>query len=113
MRAAVVLGLAEEQEVRPGISEDVITESPKLAEVKQRTEAFTVEGEIIPRYRTTTSVSVLSDGVIKPDYSNLRYVLYAGVRWSISTVTHEPPRMTIFIGEVYNGPTPGGAPDGP
>lgn len=113
MRAAVSLGLAETQQVRPGVWEDVITEVPKLADIQQRTETFNVEGNIIPEYKTTTTVSVLSQGVIKPDYSNLRYVLYAGERWFISSINHAPPRLTIYIGEVYNGPIPAGAPGAP
>jgi hypothetical protein len=113
MRAAVSLGLAETQQVRPGIWEDVITELPKLADIAQRTETFETEGNIIPTYKTSTTVSVLSYGPIKPDYSNLRYVLYAGERWIISSVVHAPPRLTIYIGEVYSGPTPSGAPGDP
>jgi hypothetical protein len=113
MRAAVSLGLAESQQVRPGIWDDVITEVPKLAEVTQRTETFEVEGNIIPEYKTTTTVSVLSQGPVKPDYSNLRYVLYAGERWIVSSAVHAPPRLTIYIGEVYNGPTPDGTPGDP
>lgn len=110
MRAAIRIGYGQSEEVRPGISEDVITEVEKFAEVLQRTEAFTVEGRIIPEYKTTTSVSVLSDGPVKVNYSNLRYVFYAGERWTITSVVAQPPRMTIFIGEVYNGPIPSGPP---
>lgn len=113
MRAAIKIGYGQSVEVRPGIWEDVIREEPKYAEVRQTTETFTVEGEIIPRYKTTTSVSVVSDGPLRLDYSDLRYVVYGGVRWSISSAVGEPPRLTLFIGEVYDGPLPSGTPDGP
>lgn len=113
MRAGIKIGSATNQEVRPGIWEDVITERPALADIEQRTEAFNVEGNIIPEYRTTTSVSVLSQGAIKVNYSDLRYVLYAGVRWAPSTVVVDPPRMIIYLGEVYNGPLPGEPPVDP
>lgn len=110
MRAAIKIGYSQSEEVRPGISEDVITERDYLADVKQRTEAFVVPGNIIPEYKTTTSVSVFSDGAPKVNYSDLRYVVYGGVRWSIASAVEEYPRLTIFIGEVYNGPAPGGTP---
>jgi hypothetical protein len=108
MRAGIKLGVSVPQEVRPGIWEDVITELPKLAEIDQRTEAFNVGESIIPEYRTTTSVSVLSGGAIQVNYSDLRYVLYAGVRWSVSSAAVDYPRMKLYLGEVYNGPLPGG-----
>lgn len=107
------MGFSEPQQVRPGVWEDVITEVPKLADIQQRTETFNVEGNVIPEYKTTTTVSVLSQGPIKPDYTNLRYVLYAGERWFITSINHAPPRLTLFIGEVYNGPIPAGAPGAP
>lgn len=113
MRAAIRIGYGQTVEVRPGISEDVITEAEKLAEVKQKTEAFNVAGSIIPEYRTTTSVSVFSDGPSKVNYSDLRYVVHAGERWAIASAVSEPPRIIIFIGEVYNGPLPSATPVGP
>ena len=106
MRTSGKLGYAESLEVRPGIWEDVITEHEFLGEVVQRTEAFSLADSVLPQYRTTTSVSVLSGGVDKENYSNLRYVTYMGNSWSISSVVLQPPRMIMYIGEVYNGPFP-------
>jgi hypothetical protein len=113
MRYSGKFGFAESTEVRPGIWEDVITESDHLGEVVQSTEAFTVDGSVIPQYRTTTSVSVLSDGVLKENYTHLKYITYAGENWTIASVVVQPPRIVIYIGEVYNGPTPEPAPVDP
>lgn len=113
MRAAIQIGFGQSEEVRPGIWEDVILERDYLAEVLQRTETFDVSGSVIPGYRTTTSVSVLSDGPLKVNYTDLRYVVFGGVRWTISSAVVQPPRLNLFIGEVYNGPTPSGTTDGP
>lgn len=110
MRASIKIGSGESVEVRPGIWEDVITEVSYLAEVRQRTEAFSTADSVLPQYRTTTSVSVLTDRTLRLDNSDLRYVLYGGVRWSISSAVHEPPRLTLFVGEEYNGPLPDGTP---
>lgn len=92
--------------------EDVITERDYIGDVVQRTEAFTVEGSVLPQYRTTTSVSVLSDGVLAEKYSNLRYISYMGQNWSVSSVVQQYPRMVVYIGELYNGPLPVPEPEG-
>lgn len=103
MRYSGKIGYATLTETAPGVWEDVITERPYLGDVLQRTEAFTAVDTVIPQYKTTTSVSVLSANL---DHSGIRYVSYAGVNWTVASVVREPPRMTIHIGEKYNGPTP-------
>lgn len=114
MRYSGKFGYAEStEEVRPGIWEDVIVERDQIGVLIQTTEAFTVANSVLPQYRTTTSVSVVSDGVTKVDYSDLRYVTHAGKRWSIGSIVEQYPRLIIYIGEVYNGPIPEPTPPGP
>lgn len=106
MRISVSLGFVETSEVRPGIWEETVTEVPALGELRQRTEALDGSDTVLPRYRTTTSVSVPARGVGHVDNSSIRYVKYSGERWVVSTIVDEYPRIVIYVGEVYNGPTP-------
>ncbi len=110
MRYSGKFGYAVTTEIAPGVWEDVITEIDKLGDVVQSTETFALADSVLPQYRTTTSVSVLSDGVLKENYTDLRYVTYAGQRWTIGSIVVQPPRLIIYIGEVYNGPIPVVAP---
>lgn len=93
-------------EVSPGVMEDVIVERDYIGDVVQVTEALDVAGSVLPVYRTTTSVSVISDGVLAESYADLRYISYRGQLWTVSSVVDEWPRLVIYMGEVYNGPTP-------
>lgn len=106
MRCSEKLGIVEQSEVRPGIWEETVTEVPVLGDVRQRTEVLDGTDAVLPRYRTTTSISVPARGVGPQDNSNIRYITYRGFRWQISTIVDEPPKIVIYIGEVYNGPTP-------
>lgn len=106
MRYSGMIGYAVQTEISPGIWEDTITEVPKLGDVVQRTEVLGSDDSVLPQYRTTTSISVLSDGVLKENYENLRYVTHLGKRWTIASAVFEPPRLVLYIGEVYNGPIP-------
>lgn len=110
MRYSGKFGYAVPTETAPGVWEDVITERDYIGDVVQRTEVL--EGDsVLPSYRTTTSISVLSDGVLKQNYADLRYVTYAGERWTVASAVLQPPRIVVYIGEVYNGPI--AAPDSP
>jgi len=105
MKYSGKIGFATQVETNPGVWEDVITEVDYLGDVIQRTERLDLEGTVIPSYRTTTSFSVLSDGVLKERYSDIRYITYRGVKWTVSSVIHKYPRLEMFVAEEYNGPS--------
>ena len=106
MKWAGKIGFASPVKLRPGVSEDSITERDYLGDVLQRTERLDHAGQILPNARITTSISVLSDGVLKERYSDIRYISFMGNNWAVNSVIHKPPRMEIYLAEEYNGPTP-------
>ena len=106
MRYSGVIGYATTVETSPGVFEDVITERKYRGDVSQRTETFSSDDTIHATYRQTISVSVLSDGVLKKLYNDIRYVSYGDELWTVSSISMSYPRITLFLGEVYNGPRP-------
>lgn len=106
MRYAGKIGFATKVELSPGVWDETIDERDYLGDVLQSTERLNSSEAVLPKYTTTTSVSVLSDGVLKERYSDVRYVNYLGVNWAISSIIHKYPRIEMFLGEAYNGPTP-------
>ena len=106
MRYSGVLGIVQQTEVRPGIWEETVTEVPVLGTVRQRTEGLESADRVLPSLGTNTSISVPARGVGPQDNSMIRYITYKGIRWQIQSIVDEPPRIVIYIGEKYNGPTP-------
>lgn len=106
MRYSGKLGLAQSSEVRPGIWEETVTEKPILGRVEQRTEALESSSSVLPQYRTTTSISVLSRGPDQLNNADIRYITYMGVRWTIGSIVFEYPHLVIYIGDKYDGPVP-------
>lgn len=105
MRWAGKVGYAHQEETSPGNWEDVITEVDAKGILLQTTEPLDSGDSVLPRYRTTTSVSILANGRRVPS-SGIRYITWDGERWQVSTVVRQPPRFVIYIGEVYRGPIP-------
>ena len=101
------LGYSEQTEIKPGQWDDVITEVDARGDLLNRTEVLDRADSILPRYRTTTSISVLWREPRIPD-SSIVYVTNKGTRWAISTIVHEFPKIVIYIGEEYDGPLPDG-----
>lgn len=110
MRYSGKLGLSEQTEVSPGIWEEIITEVDVLGQVEQRTEVLQSSDSVLPRYTTTTSISVLSRPV---PHNSIVYVTYLGKRWKPGSIVTEFPKIRIFIGEEYHGPIPEPSPDSP
>jgi hypothetical protein len=109
MRYSGMLGISEQTEIAPGVFEDVITEYPVLGTIKQRTEVLEGGDEILPRYSTTTSISVMARGVGIMDNSDLQYVTLAGKRWKVASDVSQYPNLVLYLREEYHGPTPVGA----
>lgn len=107
MRYSGKLGISQPTEVRPGIWEDVVTEVDKFGTLRQTTTVLRGDGNVLPEYTTTTSIVVPALGVGQLDNSVIRYITYKGKRWQIESIVDEPPMIVIFIGDKYNGPTPG------
>lgn len=107
MRYSGKLGIAEQTEVRPGIWEETITEYDVLGTVEQRTEVLDNSDSILPRYQTTTSISVFSRGIGPMDNSSLRYVTFTGKNWTVASDVTQWPKLVLYLREEYHGPTPG------
>jgi len=106
MKYSGKLGVAEQVEVSPGVWEEVITEQDIVGDLLQRTEALSAGENVLPRYVTTTSVSVLALAVGQNDTSMFRYLTLAGTRWAINSWVAQPPRLVAYFGEEYHGPIP-------
>lgn len=52
-------------------------------------------------------ISVVADPFAYNHMSTIRYVEFMGERWKVKTIAVRYPRLVLWIGGVYNGPTPG------
>lgn len=104
MRYSGKLGIAQQTEVSPGIWEETLTELDVLGTVEQRSEVLTTSDTVLPRYTTTTSISLLRRDL---DNSMLRYITYLGKRWLTNNIVSQYPEIVIYLREEYHGPIPG------
>lgn len=49
-------------------------------------------------------VRVVMDPFVSNNYQNIRYVVYRGVKWKVSSVDiTNYPRISLYLGDPYNG----------
>lgn len=56
------------------------------------------------------SISIVADAYANDHFFAIRYVEWAGVLWTVTSVEVQSPRLLLRLGEVYNGNTPAAAP---
>lgn len=95
-------------EVRPGVMEESIVERKLYGDVVRDTRRL--EGDNVnPDVSIGNSFSVMADAYFREYFHQIRYVEWAGVRWAVTEVEVQHPRLLLRVGGVYNGPTPAAA----
>lgn len=104
------IGIGTSTEVAPGVYDDVVIEVEASGDVIHQASGNVDEGNVNTNLDSRTRLSVVYSR-IAPDPSfnystSLKYVVWQGRRWSVTHYEFEPPRIIIYLGEIYNGVTP-------
>lgn len=93
-------------ETAPSVWEDVITEVEYYGDVVRNTVQIDQSSEVNAQLKVGVSISILADEFANEHFHAIRYVEWAGTRWTVPSVDVQSPRLLLRLGEVYNGPTP-------
>lgn len=113
MRFFGAVGYGEPAETPPGSGKwvEVITEQQYYGDVfrqsrqlstRSTNEGFSTNEEI----RLNNEVSIVADEFAIDNFIKIKYVSWAGVRWTVTDVSVDRPRLILTLGGVYNGPVP-------
>ena len=63
--------------------------------------------------RLVNSFSIVMDAFITENFQYIKYIVFLGVKWAVTSVQKDPdrPRIIIEAGKVYNGTWGGGEND--
>ncbi len=88
-----------------GVWVDVITEFPYQGDVIRNTRNLKDGESVNDDITVANSISVVADEYAFEHFFNIKYVRWAGVLWTVTTVEVRSPRLILSLGSVYNGPT--------
>lgn len=101
------VGFAENNvETSPGIFEDIIVEYNYKGDVIRNSRRFQDGPTIVDGVSLDNSILILANVYANEHIDAMRYVVWKGKRWEISSVEVQRPRLLLKIGGIYNGPTP-------
>lgn len=101
------IGYGETTETVPGVHVDQIVERSYYGDVVRNSRRLEEPGDKL-NYDLSVgnSISVVADAYATEHFFNIRYVEWAGTRWTVSNVEVQRPRLILQLGKVYDGETP-------
>lgn len=98
------VGYGHSVEVEPGIWEDKITEHEYYGDVIRNTRRWESGEHLNDNLNVNNLISIVADAYACDHFFAIKYVEWQGVRWKVTNVEVQRPRLILTIGGVYNGP---------
>jgi hypothetical protein len=98
------IGYAQTVETAPGVHEEQIIERTYYGDISRTSRSLSEGQQVNPNISSGNSISIVADPFARENFADIRYVEWAGVRWTVSEVeVPASPRLILRLGEVYNG----------
>lgn len=100
------VGYAEsiEDPVGSGVWKDVITEQSYFGDVIRSSRSLSPGEKVNDDISISNSISIVANEYAIAHIFAIRYLRWAGVLWTVTSVEVRSPRLILSLGKVYNGP---------
>lgn len=97
----------EDIEIKPGVFKPQIIEKKYTGDVLRNIRRFqSAENQQNENLAVNNSLSIISDLYLQQNWASIKYVLWNGANWKVSSVdVGSFPRVVLELGGVYNGKT--------
>lgn len=96
------IGFGESKEVRLGVWKEEITEKPYSGDVNRNAQKYQQSESTVDNMSINSEISVISDTYLIEHFAFIKYVEYMGVKWKVTNVALQHPRLILTLGGVYN-----------
>lgn len=94
----------DEIETGPGVWRGEIVERHYVGDVLRNVRSFQQASEQMnDEFKVSNKISILSDMYMKQNWASIRYVVWNGKKFSVTSVDVGYPRLTLDIGGLYHG----------
>ena len=97
------IGYVTQQEISPGVWDEVVVEKSYRGDILQDTRRWQVSEHKNDNLTISNRFSIIADPFLYENSSTIRYVSWLGVRWKVTNIEIQRPRLILTLGEVYNG----------
>lgn len=86
-----------------GIWEEQVTERNYYGDVNKAVRRLESAQKVNDDINVSNEISILSDPYVTQNIPWIKYVLWNGAKWKVSSVEVQYPRLILSLGGVYNG----------
>lgn len=98
------IGFAKTVETKPGVWEEQITEVNYYGDVMKDSRTLQTADQLNDNVNIANKISIVADPFANQHFYDMRYAVYMGAKWKVTTVEVQRPRLVLTIGGLYNGP---------
>jgi len=99
------VGYAESVETAPGVWEETIVEKEYYGDIIRNSSRGQSSNQINDDLLISSQISIISDPYADSNYQNIRYATMNGVKWKVSNIDIQYPRLVLTLGGLYHGST--------
>lgn len=99
------IGFGEIQDVGGSVHKDVIVAEKhyKGDVLKNTRHTQSDNNQVNDNIVMNDRISIVADPYINSNFLSIRYVIYMGVKWKVTNIDSQSPRLILTLGGVYNG----------
>ena len=97
-----VIGYSDTQKTKPDVYEEVVTEREYFGDVTRNVRRYQQGQNLNDNLELDNAISIVADPFALAHFSQIRYVVWNGVKWKAKSVEVQYPRLLLTIGGVYN-----------
>ena len=97
------IGFAQSQEIRPGVWKDVIIERPYYGDIPLTVNRLKTTDNVSDDIAIQNTISIVADPFARENFYSMKYLVYEGIKWKITSVEVQYPRLKLTTGGLYNG----------
>lgn len=98
-----IIGFTETKETSPDVWTDQIVERPYRGDVLRNIRRWEASDQVNDNLNVQNQISIVYDAYAAQNFFAMKYIIWMGTAWKITSVEVKPPRLLLTIGGVYNG----------
>lgn len=97
------IGFANTTETAPGVYTESISEVEYTGNVLRDVRQWDGNQQLNDDLSLSSRISIIADPFALANIPTIKYVKWLGVKWRVTSIEQEHPRLHLRLGEVYNG----------
>jgi hypothetical protein len=97
-----VVGFVTSEETAPDFYSSDCNKRTYIGDVFRNTRRLENPGQINDNVVVNNLISIVADDYALNHFFEIRYATWRGVKWKVSNVEVQRPRLILTLGEVYN-----------